>query len=499
MDIRHAKYLLPFVLAATSAGFSPTGIADEARTRPIKLSGLRILSPYRPVIPGSSQLDSEAAAIPHPSLAAPQRVEQKEERPSPIAAAPGSDSTRFVPGTSVGSFNQAGAFSVGRILIKPSAVISYAYESNLQGLSTGYQPDNTFLVSPTIEVFLPFTRNGIRFDYSMLYRNYQRIQLTRNVDHVFNTDSSFDLTPILSLAVRNRFSVSAVDSREFTPGREVIFSDSPFRRNDLGIQMNWTISENDSLGFSSNWNHVFFSQRADAGSAPFYDFDQYGFAGTYRRDVSERLGIVAGGGYRQSLTNDPRNISNSKGFEVTGGIDGAVTPLITGQFTVGASFDSYPGSLTNTARSLIFRGGFAKEISERSQASVSLSRASNLSNFQQNPYFVSTGIGGSYSRELKPDMTLLLSSSYQRNGYPLQLQAGPAIPGDMVGIKRRQDSFVDIGFGLRYRYNDWLAMDLHFDATRRNSDIPGFRFNSYRGGINFLIGSRGSAIGRLPY
>jgi hypothetical protein len=279
----------------------------------------------------------------------------------------------------------------------------------------------------------------------------------------------------------------------------VIFSDSRFKRNNLGLQLNWTLSENDSLGFSTDWNHVYFNESTKLTSTPFYNFDQYGFSGTYKREVTERFGIFAAGGYRQNTTDDPRDISDSKGFEFSGGVDGAITPLITGQFSVGVSFDHYPGSAQESAKSVVFRGGFGKEITERSQVSLSLSRASNLSYFQKNAYFVTTGIGATYSRDLRQDMALSFSSSYQRNGYPLAIEATSGIPANLVGTERRRDSFVDAALAVRYRYNDWLAMDVHFDAIRRNSNIPGFRLNSYRAGINLLIGSRGFPMGRSPY
>ena len=79
------------------------------------------------------------------------------------------------------------------------------------------------------------------------------------------------------------------------------------------------------------------------------------------------------------------------------------------------------------------------------------------------------------------------------------LQSAPGVPTHLVGTSSRSDSFVDIDLSVRYRYNDWLALDARFSISHRNSDIPDYRFNSYRASINFLIGSKGSTSGRSPY
>ena len=459
-----------------------------------------MLNPYLVLVGEIAQSQGKGSAVPHhQSLAAPQQNEQTNPSPASGAAAPGSDATSFVPGSTVGSFNQSGALVLGKVLIKPSAAISYAYESNLQALSAGYQPDRALMVSPTIEAFIPLTRNGIRFEYSMQYRNYQRYDLRRNFDHSFNADSMFDISPILSLAVRDHFSMSSVNSQEFMPGREIVFSDSVFKRNDLGLLANWTLTENDSLAFNAGWNHVFFDKPSGNTNTPFYDYDQYGFGGSYKHDVSERLGVFASGSYRQNTTGDARDLANSRGFEFSGGIDGMLTPLISAQLGIGVRYDRYPSAARTSATGLVFRGSVSKEISERSNIALSFSRSSNLSNFQENSYFVTTGIGVSYSRDVRPNIQVYATSAYQRNGYPLLLEAAAGIPSNLVGNNARRDSFVDAGFGALYRYNDWLAMDLHFDITRRYSDLSQYRFQSYRGVINFLIGSKGAATGRSPY
>ncbi len=488
------------VLAVTCTGLSiPSSVAGELRSRPLKLPGLQLLNPYQVPVGEIAQPKTEGTIVPNQSMSVPQRSEQTNPSPSPASYAPGSDSTRFAPGSTVGSFNQAGALSIGKVLIKPSATVSYAYLSNLQALSSGYQPDRALVVAPTIEAFIPLTRNGIRFEYSMQYRNYQRYALSRNFDHSLNADSQFDISPILSIAIRDHFAMSSVNAQEFMPGRELIFSDSQFRRNDLGLLANWTLTENDSLAFTASWNKVLFDEPTDGSSTPFYDYSQYGFVGSYKHDVSERLGVYASGGYRQNSTDDPRDLANSRGFELMGGIDGMVTPLISAQLGIGVNLDRYRGAAKPSATGFVLRGSLSKEISERSQVSLSFSRSSNLSNFQENAYFTTTGVGVSYSRELRPNIQLNLSSSYQHNGYPLLLQAAAGIPVDLVGRDARRDSFVDAGFGALYRYNDWLAMDIRFDFTRRYSDLSQFRFQSYRGIVNFLIGSKGSATGRSAF
>ncbi len=500
MLIKRATLVLSLLTASTAVGPAVLScIAAEARSRPLKLPGLRLLDPYKEQAEQGEQAKIEKKLdIAHQSFAVPQRTEPSNSPQNVVNYAPGSDPSRYLPGSTVESFNQAGALAIGKVLIKPSGAVSYGYESNLLALSSGHQPDRALTVAPTIEVFIPLTQDGIRFEYSMLYRNYNRYKLTQNFDHVFNADSEFYLSPLVTLAFRDHFSMSSVNALEYMPGRELIFSDSRFKRNDFGLRMNYTVSQNDSLSFAAGWNHVFFDQSAQDKSTPFYNYDQYRFEGTYRRDVSERLGVFATGIYNQNSTRDPRNLANSKGFSIMSGIDGSLTPLIRAQIGVGANVERYPGALRSSVTGLVFRGNVSKEISERSQISFSMSRESNISNFQQNPYFVTTGTGIAYTREVRANLGFHLAAGYQHNGYPLPLQAGDGVPIDLVGRRNRADDFVDMGLGALYRFNEWLAMDVRFDLTRRYSDIPQYCFHSYRGIVSFLIGSRGSAS-RTPY
>jgi hypothetical protein len=500
MTSMRTKTGLCFVCAAALISINlRSGIAEEARTRPLKLPGLKVLGASEGTSRNTDQPRSNGESVPHQTLAGPQRADDRSQTAPPTITAPGNDMTRFVPGTTVGSFNQAGAFTLGRILLKPSAVVSYSYESNMQALSKDYQPDTALVVSPTIEAFLPLTRNGIRLEYTLLYHKYQNLGIAQNYDHTLNADSEFDISSTMTLAVRDHFSMSSIDAREFVPGREIVFSDSPFKRNDLGMQLSWALSENDNLAMNGNWNRVFFNDEGTDKEVPFYSYNQLSYGGSYKRDLTERFAIFGNTSYHQNRTRDPRNLANAKGFAVEGGIDGSLTPLITGQFSAGIQWDSYPGTSQQTAMGAVFRGAFSKEISERSQLMISLARSSNLSYFQQNAYFTSTGIGGTYTRELGPKLIVSFSPGYQRNGYPTPLQPGPGIPDNLVGKSSRSDSFVDFDLSVRYRYNDWLAMDARLGISHRNSDIPDYRFNSYRVGINFLIGSRGASAGRSPY
>ena len=474
-------------------------IADEARSRPLRLPGLSILRADEGVPQPHGESRPVAKLVPHQSLAVPQQSQQADRPNVPMVTAPGSDMTRLVPGSTVGGFDQEGAFALGSVLVKPSAVVTYSYESNVQALSSNYRPDTALVVSPTIEAFIPITRNGIRLDYSMLYRDYRNLNISQNFDHTFNADSQFDLSPIVSLAVRDHFSMSSIDAREFVPGREIVFSDSPFKRNEVSAQLLWSLSENDSLAFTSTWNRVFFKEATQHAEVPFYDYNQMSYAGTYKRDLSERFAVFGNGSYHRNSTDDPRNLADSRGFAVEGGIDGSLSPLVTGQLSIGMQRDSYPGAPLANATALIFKGALAKEITERSQVSLSLSRTSNLSYFQQNAYFTSTGIVAAYGRELGRRLVTSLSASYQRNGYPMPLESGAGIPVELVGRTSRGDSFVDFDFSLRYRVNDWLAMDARFGVSHRNSNVPEEQFNCYRAGINFLIGNRGASTGRSPY
>jgi hypothetical protein len=452
----------------------------------------------------TAAVDRATATVPQ-APAAP-----NEPKTSPVYS-PGTDTADYVPGSTVESFGGWDTFNLGKILIRPSARVSYLYESNLLNVpNSTASADHSFHLEPSIEAFLPVTRNGIRLGYTAAYRNYRNFELSRPLSHVVDADSRFDLTTLVSLSFREHFASSSLDSREYVPGREIVFSDAPFKRNDVAAQLDWTISSSDSLGLNGNWNKVSFDEIAPGtiatgeggeslSTSPFYDYDHYRTGGFYRREISQRTGLIFSGSYLRDLTRDTRNIANSKGFETLIGIDTALTPLTSGQFSIGYRGESFPGAPQQDFGGVVFRGLLQKEFTENMRISLAGSRSTNPSNFQSNAFYVTTGLGLVYAHELGPRITVTVSPAYQKNSYPELLGAGPGIPGELVDAESRTDHLLELSADARYRQTQWVALELFFDVIHRDSILPEFRFTDYRAGVSLLIGQHGTSRGRIPY
>src|SRR5437763_2434752 len=101
------------------------------------------------------------------------------------------------------------------------------------------------------------------------------------MSHTFNADSRLDLTPVLNVAVREHFTLASLETSEYVPAREVIFSDAQFKRNSISTQLNWAVSDNNAVGIIGDWNHVAFAESASSGVRPFFDYNQYRLGGGY--------------------------------------------------------------------------------------------------------------------------------------------------------------------------------------------------------------------------
>ncbi|HYK91719.1 MAG TPA: outer membrane beta-barrel protein [Acidobacteriota bacterium] len=425
--------------------------------------------------------------------------------------APGTDPAKYVPGSTAQPFGQFDSFSLGKILFRPSARILYQYDSNLlnvPGVST--TANHSFQFEPSIEAFIPVTGNGIRVEYVAAYRKYSSFDLSRSLTHVINADSQINITPLLSLGVREHFALSSLDTREFVPGREIIFSDAPFRRNDVGAQLSWTITDRNTVGLDGDLNKISFDGgqlSAPAGttfgnpadSIPFYDYDQYKYGGFYRRSVSQRTGLIFNGAYFRNLTKDPRDIANSRGFEALVGIETDLTPLTSGQFSVGFRGESFPGAPGQDFRGTVFRGVLQKEFTESIRIELSASRSTNPSYFQGNAYYVSTGVGLTYTQEVGPKLFLSVAPGYLSNSYPTPLTNGADVPSTLVGAENRADRLFELSVDARYRFTDWVALEFFCDLIHRDSALFAYRFTNYSAGGGILIGLHGANRGRFPY
>jgi hypothetical protein len=412
-------------------------------------------------------------------------------------SAPGSDATVFVPGSSLEYFGQVGYFRLGSLLLRPSGRVTYVWESNVFSAATPKLKDQSVIVEPAIEGFLPISRNGIRFDYATAYRGFRNFELRHHYSHSFNADSKFDISPILSISVRDHYALSTLDAREYVPGREVIFSDAQFRRNDAEVQMDWAAGANNNFGLRSQWNHVAFDAGPVDLTRPFYDYDEYR-AGTYfRRDVTQRTAFYVDGNFMRYLADDPRHIASSSGYETVGGMETQLTPITSAQFSVGFRSLSFEKARSQRFRGAIYRGSLQKEFSERIRIALAVARGTNPSNYQLNPYYVTTGVGVTYFHELTRRVLFSLTPGYQRNTYPLEIVPEPGVPPDIVG-RRRWDRIFDLAAVVRYNMGAWAAADFRFDTIRRKSVVPEFTFNDYRFIVTLVIGYRGTIRGHLP-
>jgi hypothetical protein len=430
---------------------------------------------------------------------------------SSLINAPGTDPTVYIPGSTAAASSQAEFYKIGSVLFRPSARLGYTYESNLLNLSDSRFDDHSWYAEPSLEAFIPVTSHGLRLDYTLGYRDYRYYSLNHKIYHTFNADSQFDITQNVSFAVRDHFAISSLNSREFVPGREVLFSDARFKRNEAGGQFNWQFSENDALGITGSYNRVLFDAPEPDSSLsndrdktdkllPFYDYNDYAVGGFYKREASRRTSFFVDGQYNCLETKDPRRIANSRGGEAVIGMESLLTPLISGQFSAGFRSDEYPGAPFQDFLGSIFRASLQKEITEFIRISVAGSRDTNPSAYQDNAYYLTHGIGVAYSQDIGSKLFFSISPSYQRNSYPRRITAEEGVPNYLVASGRhRIDRLYEVSVDARFRFNDYLAVDFLFDGLRRESVLPGFEFTDYRVGVSLLLGRSAVTRGRLPY
>lgn len=437
--------------------------------------------------------------VSHVSMSVPQRKDNNEQSRASGVTAPGGDPSRFVPGTSVDAFSLSDYFRLGVLRFRPSIRVTYLYRSHLVADGSEYHIQNPWQIAPTIELLLPISKNGVRFDYTIIYDRYKNLGSSYHISHIMNMDSKVDLSPIASVSVRDHFAASTLNAREFVPGREIIYSDSNFKRNDLETQMDWQISEDTNLGITGDYNTTWFEKSPTLNQAPMYDYRQYQFGGFLRRNVNQRISLHANGGYLRNIADDPRGLSSSKGFEALGGIESVLTPLISGQVSVGYRREDYGSLAMQDFSGLVLRGNLQKEISEVSRLSFAATRITNLSNFEHNPYYLTTGLGMTYMRDMSRQLVFSVTPEYQRNAYPTPLETGLQNQTGSRDDLRRLDRIYDLAVDVRYRHNSWMAFDFQFGALRRRSNVPNLSFTDYRISISLLAGIRGITQGRTPY
>jgi hypothetical protein len=226
-----------------------------------------------------------------------------------------------------------------------------------------------------------------------------------------------------------------------------------------------------------------------AEDAAFFDYQ--------RRSATAALGIEVGPGRRASLGYSFEEVpgtaerpeAESRVHALSAGIDGQIMSLLSGRASVGytrrESPQAAPGGQTFTG--LSFGAQLKREFGRSSSLVLSADRGTELSNFEENAFYVMTSVQATLSVPLPFSFSGIVGGGYHVNDYLTTASA--------LGEPRR-DEIVGWLAGVGRSVTRWAFVRADYRQDRRNSNIDAFDQSPHAFYVQVGLGYVGSPGGR---
>jgi hypothetical protein len=373
---------------------------------------------------------------------------------------------------------------VGPLHLRPTVLLSYV-DGEYTVLDTP-QPvaDRYMQVEPRVAADAPLLGGELTADYGVRLRFFSQFDEINSTSHLLNAGLDLPLGSSVQLRARDHFSTGILESTEVDPGQEYFFNLTRFRRNDVEL-----------------------GARVEAGARLFFDGslgvndvdfdDPEGFFPYEARTASLGAGTTFADNLRAGLyyTYDrvpppaERPLVESTAHSLGLALEGDFGALTQGRLQVDYRRQSSPAAAEG-GRSYYGLAGMlqlTRELSPSSRITVTARRAADLSAFEENAFYVSTGGQVLFSFGLPFSLSANLGLGYQENHY--------RTVSDAIGAPR-EDSIFGWALGLSRPVGGSAFVRADYRRDRRRSNLPGFDLTTDGFIVQMGLGLFGASVRR---
>jgi hypothetical protein len=396
-----------------------------------------------------------------------------EEPPAPKQEAADVDELykRLFPGTVPEEVGPVGGpqeettregLQLGPLRLRPSLLVSYVDGDNVFLDSPQPTRDRYFVVQPSLGLLLDALTLGagtFRVSYEPRFRFGSSYEELLEPSHQVDAFLELPLTPGLTLRAADHFFVGTVETTEVDPGREYFFGLGQFGRNQVDAGLRLETGGRLALDLGGSINRVVFDEEST-----FFDYDQdrVNAALQYELTPNTRLGLAAGFERVPGTPERPESRMNARTYGLV--VDGELAPLTTGRIELGYRDQENPDAAPGSTR---YQGPYAvasiaRETSRGGRVALGVSRSTPLSAFEENGFYVSTGVLLGLTFPLPLQLSASAGASYQWNDY--------RAPASTLG-EPREDRIFGWSAGLGRPLTRWCFVRVDYRQDRRDSNV----------------------------
>jgi putative beta-barrel porin BBP2 len=319
--------------------------------------------------------------------------------------------------------------------------------------------DNYLEVQPRVLAAAPVGAGVLRLEYSPVFRAFATYDQVNSSSHLVGAGLELPVGARVTLRARDRFQSGVLDTRAVDPGGEYFFGLGHFNRNDVDAGASIMVGPRLSVELAGAAGTVHFTEPSS-----FFDYDTRNASAGLGFELTPRLRAIADYVYDRVPTNDERPEAESTAHGARLSLNGELLPLLTGELSVGYRQQDSPNAGAGGTRysGLTMRAALMRELGRDSTFAVYANRSTPVSAYQENAFYVSTGVQGV--------LTLALAAKFEaRGGLGYQWNDYRTIAPE-IG-EPREDRILGWFVGLRRPIARKLALSAAYRDEDRNSNV----------------------------
>lgn len=373
---------------------------------------------------------------------------------------------------------------IGPVHLRPSILASYV-DGEYTLLDTPEPTRDRYLqLEPRVSADMPLFGGEVTADYGVRLRFLSQFDEINSTSHLLNAGFEMPLGTRTMVRLHDHFSTGILEATEVDPGREYFFDLSRFRRNDVEVGARVEAGPRAFLDGALGYNDVRFDD--PAGFFPYT-------ATSARVGAGLTFGDNLRGGVYYTYDHLPapalkphvRSTANSIGVAFDGDFGALTRGEVRLDYRDQISPDAAPGG--QSYRGLAGALSLSRQLSPSAQLTVMARRATDLSAFENNAFYVSTGGQAVFSFGLPWSLSANTGIGYQENQYKtIATEIGAP----------REDSILGWTVGLSRPVGTFAFVRADYRRDRRRSNLPQFNITTDGFLVQMGVGLFGTSVRR---
>jgi hypothetical protein len=313
-------------------------------------------------------------------------------------------------------------------------------------------------------------RNG-RFDLEYLptLRAFATYPEVNSSSHRVSAGIEMPVGPSIRLRAKDAFVSGVLDTRDVDPGGEYFFDLARFHRNSVDGGASIEVGPRLSVELAGTANTVRFQDPSS-----FFDYDTRTLSAGLGYELTPNLKAIGAFVYDQVPTPPDRPEAEARAHSGAVTFTGTILPLVSGSVSFGYRDQTSPnaGPGGKGYQGFVMSGSVSRQLGPDSAVTLYLNRSTPVSAFQENAFYVTTGLQGAARLPLPASLQLQAGLGYQWNDYRVVTES--------IG-EPRADRILALYVGLRRAVRPQLFVAANYRREQRRSNLD--EFNTHTDGF----------------